>query len=106
MSTQCAYVNRITGIRCENDSSYGCRTCWQHGARAPETIRKGKDHPHFKHGQRTIESQLKESRQSLQLRYLEDAGRLIGMIVGNKTPGRKPKGYAKLTLSEILERLT
>jgi hypothetical protein len=104
MSTQCAYVNKVTGIRCENDSSYGCRTCWQHGAR--NNIVSGKDHVNFVHGNRSLQYQKECSEQLLKLRYLEDAGRLMGLIVGNKTPGRKPKGYIKLELRELLTKLT
>lgn len=106
MQKQCTYISKQTGLRCTNHSSYGCRTCWLHGARKPETIRRGAAHPNYKHGRRTLEAQNQSSEQSLRLRYLEDISHLIGLIQGSKTRGRKPKGYARLTLPQLLAKLT
>lgn len=64
-----------------------------HGARKPETIKRGQQHPNYVHGRRTLEAEKEHSRQLCELRYLEDLGHAIGMMTGNKTRGRKPKYF-------------
>lgn len=62
-----------------------------HGARRPETIKRGADHPGYKHGKYTNESKAEDRRKLYELHQLEEFGHAIGLLVGNLTRGRKPK---------------
>ena len=63
--------------------------CRFHGARRPETIRRGKDHPQYRHGQETIEIKRERSAASARIRALEDLMHLLRMTGAKRTPGRK-----------------
>ena len=56
LNRQCVVRARSTGVRCLNPAAFGCRSCRLHGARGPDTIRRGRDHPNYRHGWRTKEA--------------------------------------------------
>jgi hypothetical protein len=62
-----------------------------HGARQLSTIKAGKYHPNYKHGENTIEARARYSAASARLRELEALMHLLGMTSANRWPGRKPK---------------
>lgn len=62
-----------------------------HGARRPESIKRGADHPNYKHGKCTKEAIAEHHRKLYQLSELEELGHAIGLLVGARTRGRKPK---------------
>jgi hypothetical protein len=66
-----------------------------HGAR--KNVVSGKDHVNFVHGRRTKEAERQSSEQSKRLQQLEDALHLLEMTNAPRSPGRKAKGYTKLT---------
>lgn len=93
---QCTAKSKRTSLPCKNLAAYGCRTCRYHGARRPESIKRGKQHPNYVHGNRTLESQKLSSAQSLRLQQLEDAMHLLKMTTAKGSRGRKAKGYYKI----------
>ena len=66
-------------------------TCRSHGARKPETVKRGKDHPQYKHGASTQEAKEEYRQAAVRLRELEAYGFRIGLMSGPVTRGRKPK---------------
>jgi hypothetical protein len=53
LTTRCTARCRARNDLCLNPAAYGCKTCRMHGARRPETVRKGEDHPQYRHGLNT-----------------------------------------------------
>ena len=68
-----------------------CRVCHVHGARAPSTIRWGKDHWNFKTGEATKVQREKDRQMAIELRNLEALSFALGLAVGPKWRGRKPR---------------
>ena len=93
---RCKAKSKRTKERCKNPAAWGCKTCRYHGARKPETIRKGANHPQYRHGQETLEAKAERSKRLAELRELEQLSFVYGMIPQG-TPrwrGRKPKGIS------------
>ena len=101
---QCTAKSKRTSLPCINSAAFGCRTCVEHGARRPESIKRGEQHPNYVHGNRTLESQKKSSAQSLRLQQLEDALHLIGMTTAKRSRGRKAAGYTKITSVDEIKK--
>lgn len=101
---RCSNLTKRTKQPCKNPAAYGCKTCRMHGARKPESIKRGKDHVNFVHGGRTLEAQQEQSATSRRLQQIEDAMHILGMTTAPRSRGRKAAGYRKVTsLDEILE---
>ena len=100
---QCTAKSKRTGLPCKNPAAYGCRSCKVHGARRPESIKRGKDHVNFVHGRRTLEAQLEQSAASRRLQQLEDAMHLLGMTTAKRSRGRKANGYCKIKFTEEIK---
>jgi hypothetical protein len=64
--------------------------CRYHGAREPETIMRGANHPQYKNGLETIEAKAGRSQRLGELRELEAISFALGLAVGPKWRGRKP----------------
>lgn len=79
-ANRCEAICRARGDRCRNPAAFGMRTCRYHGARKPETVRKGDLHPNFVHGLDTLQSKRTRSETLARLKKL---ARLIGK------PGRE-----------------
>ena len=88
---QCHAKAKSTQKACLNLAAYGSSVCRMHGARKPENIKRGSDHPLFKHGRRSREGQKLHNQRLRELQELEEKGRQLGLITGPKAPGRKPK---------------
>ena len=86
---QCHAKCKATQNQCRNPAAYGMPVCRYHGARRPGTIKRGKDHPNYQHGQETLEAKATRSAGMARLQELEALGRAIGLIVGPKTRGPK-----------------
>ncbi len=93
---RCTANSKRTGLPCNNPAAYGCRTCRMHGARKKESIKRGKDHPNFVHGNRTLQAELEQSAASRRLQQLEDAMHVLGMTTAKRSRGRKANGYYKI----------
>jgi glucans biosynthesis protein len=102
---QCTAKSKRTGLPCNNPAAYGCRSCKVHGARRPESIKRGKDHINFVHGRRTLEAQLEQSATSRRLQQLEDSLHLLGMTTAKRSRGRKANGYYKITSLEEIKKV-
>ena len=74
-----------------NPAAYGQPVCRVHGAKKPETIKRGADHPLFIHGQETLEAKSERSARLAELREIEAFMFETGMATGAKWRGRKPK---------------
>ena len=61
-----------------------------HGARRPETVRRGANHPQYRHGGETLEVKAERSRGLAELRDLEALSFALGLAVGPRWRGRKP----------------
>jgi glucans biosynthesis protein len=102
---QCTAKSKRTGLPCNNPAAYGCRTCKVHGARRPESIKRGEQHPNYVHGGRTLEAQLEQSATSRRLQQLEDALHLLGMTTAKRSRGRKALGYSPITSLDEIKKL-
>lgn len=77
--------------RCSNPSAYGCTTCRFHGARRKKSIKRGKEHPNYKHGGGTLEVRADYRIRMKEIQELEALGHAAGVFVGARTPGPKIK---------------
>ena len=102
---QCTAKSKRTGLPCKNPAAYGCRSCKVHGARRPESIKRGKDHVNFVHGRRTLETQAEQSATSRRLQQLEDAMHVLGMTTAKRSRGRKANGYCKITSVDEVKKV-
>ncbi len=76
--------------QCLNPAAYGMMVCRYHGARKPETIMRGANHPQYRHGQETLEAKAERSQLLGELRELEALSFALGLAVGARWRGRKP----------------
>ena len=61
-----------------------------HGARKPETIMRGANHPQYRHGEETLAAKAERSQRLEELRNLEALSFALGMASGPRWRGRKP----------------
>jgi hypothetical protein len=87
---RCKAKCKARGDQCRNPAAYGMNVCRYHGARKPETIMRGANHPQHKHGQETIEAKAGRSLRLVELRDLEALSFSLGIAKGPKWRGRKP----------------
>ena len=89
---QCKAICRRNGKRCQNFKAWGQPVCRYHGARPPESILRGANHPQYRHGKETKEARAERHATSKRLHQLIDLGNAIGMFrPGTKLRGRRPK---------------
>lgn len=79
------------GEQCRNPAAYGMAVCRYHGARKPETIMQGANHPQYKQGLETLAAKAERSHRLSELRELEALSFILGMATGPKWRGRKPR---------------
>ncbi len=92
---RCTAKCKARGDQCRNPAAWECKTCRYHGARRPAAIRRGANHPQYRHGQETIEAKAERSSKLAELRDLEALSFAYGMVPEG-TPrwrGRKPKHF-------------
>ena len=91
LAKRCTARCKSRGLdRCRNPAAFGCNTCRFHGARRPETIKRGADHPQFVHGRETQQRRQARQEASIRLRHLEDLMHLFRFTTAKRTPGCKP----------------
>jgi len=99
---QCQVMTKRTKLRCKNPAAHGCKACRMHGAHKSKKVLRGEDHPQFKNGARTKESEAEISEKSIIFRYLTDIGNYCKMFHKELKPlGRPPSKYIKLDLTDI-----
>jgi len=70
-----------------------------HGAHKSRNVLRGANHPQYRNGERTKESEEEHRKSSAILLTLRDIGDHINLFNGNYTRGRKRKGYGKYDMS-------
>ena len=88
---QCTARAKHSQQRCLNPAAHGMPVCRNHGARRPETVKRGPDHPNFKIGEQTHSAKAARRAKLTELRDLEASMVTLGMLQGKRWPGRKPK---------------
>ena len=90
---RCTATCKARQARCFCLKAYGQSVCRFHGARKPETILRGKDHPAYKNGSQTQQAKAEYSAAAARLRTLERIMVDTGMVGADfkRTVGRKPK---------------
>ena len=94
-TARCSAKCKATGERCKNPAvvSWGATVCRYHGARRPETIRKGERHPQYRHGNETLQKKAERSRRLAELRDIEAQLFALGLATGPRWRGRHPKVF-------------
>lgn len=87
---QCRARSKRSLRRCLNPAAYGMPVCRFHGARRPETVKRGPDHPQYSHGRETLEARRRRVEGMTRLRLLSDIGVAAGFLP-RKISGRRPK---------------
>ena len=88
---QCIAKCKATQQKCRNPAAFLTTVCKYHGARRPESIKRGKDHPNYRHGEATLEAKAERSAASIEMRKLEAMMYILGMTDAPRWRGRKPK---------------
>ena len=79
-AVKCSANSKRTGLPCNNPAAYSCKTCRMHGARRLESIKRGKEHPNFVNGERSIEG-IKRHREAMgRIKMLTKLAKQLGMI--------------------------
>lgn len=101
--SRCTAKSKRTGLQCGRPSlrSSPAQKCQFHGGASsgPKTT-EGKARiaaAHWKHGRDTLVAKASRSTASAQFLALEDSARVLGMVAGPRTRGRKPRGYVPVT---------
>ena len=92
---QCRARSKRSLRRCKNPCAYGMPVCRFHGARRPESIKRGPAHPQFRHGRETLEARQRRVDGMSRLRSIVDLAVDAGFI-RTRIAGRRPKS-AKAT---------
>jgi hypothetical protein len=79
-AVKCSANSKRTGLPCNNPAAHGCKTCRMHGARRSELIKRGKDHPNFVHGERSLEGIQKHREVMGRIKMLSKLAKQLGMI--------------------------
>jgi hypothetical protein len=89
----CRAHSKRTGLPCQNMCAFGSPVCRMHGARRPESISRGMEHPNYRHGNETRAQRAERRRKSFELHQLVGLGNATGLFGGKvKLKGRKPNG--------------
>ena len=88
-TAQCRARSKRSLRRCLNPAAFGTAVCRFHGARRPETIKRGPDHPQYRHGRETLEARRRRVEAMSRLRFLSDLG-VVGGFIQHRIPGRRP----------------
>jgi hypothetical protein len=105
---RCQALSRRSKLQCGKPALKGKRVCGFHGGKStgPKTAAGRQRCAEVKtvHGRETRTIRARRSGDVAYLRNLEDAGRVLGVIGGTKTSGRKPARYRPLRTEEEARR--
>lgn len=90
-SARCTAKCKARGDRCRQPAAYGMSVCRYHGAKKPETIKRGANHPQYRHGGETLDAKAERSKKLAELRELEALSFELGLSIGPRWRGRKPR---------------
>lgn len=88
---RCQCLSKRTKQPCQNPAAFGMGSCRMHGAHRLCTSLSGDKHPNYRHGQATHATRQTHRAASARLRAIETLGYAIGLFIGPRTVGRKPK---------------
>ena len=88
---QCHAKCKATQQQCRNPAAFNTSVCRYHGARRPESIKRGKTHPNYRHGEETLKAKAERSATLTRLRELETIMYILKMTDAPRWRGRKPK---------------
>lgn len=77
---RCTATCKRTKERCWNLAAWDCSTCRYHGARRPESIKRGSAHPQFRHGRETTAARRLRVEGMSRLRRLVDLAADAGFV--------------------------
>jgi outer membrane receptor for monomeric catechols len=102
--SRCQALSRRSQLQCKKPALKGKRVCGFHGGKStgPKTAAGKQRMVDAKtiHGRETRTIRAQRSSDLEYLRSLEDAGRMLNVIGGTRTPGRKPASYRQLRTEE------
>ena len=87
---RCTATCKARGDQCFNPAAFGMAVCRYHGARKPNMVKRGANHPQYRHGGETLEAKAERSRGLAELRELEALSFALGLASGPRWRGRKP----------------
>ena len=79
-AVKCSVKSKRTKLPCNNPAAYGCKTCRMHGARRPDSIKRGRLHPNYVHGERSIEGIKRHREVMAEIKMLTKLAKQLGMI--------------------------
>jgi hypothetical protein len=89
---RCTAKCKARGDQCRNPAAFGMAACRYHGARRPETIKRGANHPQYRHGGETLEAKAERHDMAAFFHKAESLMTKLGMLAPGSTRarGRKP----------------
>jgi hypothetical protein len=89
---RCTAKCKARGDQCRNPAAYGMSVCRYHGARKPETIKRGAEHPQYRHGGESLEAKAEYHKMSVFFHEAENLMFSLDMVAPGspRTRGRKP----------------
>lgn len=89
-----------------NPAAFGTKVCRYHGARRPNTVKRGADHPQYRHGSETLEAKAERSKTLAKLHELEALSFALGLVAqgAKQWRGRKPTSLVASTPNEGHDR--
>jgi hypothetical protein len=75
--------------QCRNPAAYGTPVCKFHGARRPGSVKRGTDHPQYRHGGETLKARQRRVEGMTRIRRLVDIAVDAGFLKKRIT-GRRP----------------
>lgn len=77
---QCHARAKSTGQQCLNPSAFNSPVCRMHGARKPASIKRGRDHPNYRHGWDTQAATKQRQQAMKRLKQLEGVCKQQGLL--------------------------
>lgn len=76
-----------------NPAAFGMGVCRYHGARRPDTVKRGVDHPRYRHGRETREAKARRHLMTVFFHEAEALMHALDMVTpgARRLRGRKPK---------------
>lgn len=87
---QCHARSKRSLRRCLNPAAFGMPVCRFHGARRPASVKRGVEHPRFRHGRETQQRRQIRIEAAIRIRLLENLMHAARLTTAKRTPGRKP----------------
>ena len=79
-ASRCHAKSKSTGKQCGNPACLGSSVCRYHGFRKPETVLRGKQHPNYVHGERSLEGIQRHIETMQRIKMLIKLAKQLGMI--------------------------